>query len=183
MHERLNCRLCGGTLNQVFSLTPTPIANSFPDKPDSDAERYPLDLMQCPECQHVQLKHVFDAETLYGDYKYSTPDAFVPHLERHAKQLKAKYPNADKVLEIGSNNGQFLNILRKHFRAVVGVDPASDDHRFCHAFSHEFAKELAREWKFDLIVANNVFAHIDDLQDVYSRKMEPWCSRFSTSRR
>ena len=168
IYERLNCRFCGGSLFMTMELAPTPLANDFPLKPDADAERFPLQVMQCPECKHVQLKQVADANVLFSDYKYSTPRAFLPHLESLALKLKERYPNADKVLEIGSNNNLFVDVLRKHFRAVVGVDPASPDDRFQRLFTSEFARELGWEWQFHLIVANNVFAHIDDLHDVFA---------------
>lgn len=151
----------------VLELTPTPLANSFPETPYT-GEKIPLQVMECPECHHVQLKHVADAEVLFSDYKYSTPEAFRPHLEECARKLKVKYPDADKVLEIGSNNGMFVDILRGHFRAVIGVDPASPDPRYQRLFTPTLAQELKDEgWEFDLIVANNVFAHIDNLHEVF----------------
>lgn len=168
-YERLNCRLCGGPLFMVLELAPTPLANSFPDKPDSAAERIPLQLMECPECHHVQMKHVADAEVLFSDYKYSTPEAFRPHLEIHARKLMALNTRAARVLEIGSNNNLFVDVLRREgFERVVGVDPASPDERFQRLFTSFFAKEMKEEgWQFDLILANNVFAHIDNLGDVF----------------
>lgn len=165
IYEKLNCRLCGGFLKKVFDLGETPIANSFPMLPDRYGERFPLRVMQCQECEHHQLSHVVDRDTLYGDYKYSTPKAFIPHLEKHADELRAKYTEAKTVLEIGCNNGQFLGVLKARGFEVWGADPASPNPDWRGFFGDEYARKMDR--KFDLIVANNVFAHIDNLHDVF----------------
>ena len=169
--ERKDCRLCGGDLRRVLSLTPTPLANSFPDTPDKRAERYPLDLMQCLNCEHVQLSHVADAETLYSDYKYSTPDAVKPHMRDAIANLRLLYPLAKTILEIGSNNGLYTQMLREAGFTVVGVDPSAPEGTgtIMGYFSDVWAKwALERFGKFDLILANNVFAHINNLQAVFA---------------
>ena len=52
--EKTDCRLCGGKVRKVFELAPTPIANNYQLDPDESAEKYPLELMQCEDCDHVQ---------------------------------------------------------------------------------------------------------------------------------
>src|SRR3990167_1717217 len=127
-YERHDCRLCGSRVEEVLRLKPTPIANSFPDTPLS-GEFYPLGLKQCPDCWHVQSGYVIDDAVLYGThYKYSTPDALKPYLTERALSLKAAYPEAKTVLEIGANNGLFLHALHDAgFEQVIGIDPAGQD--------------------------------------------------------
>lgn len=163
-YERNDCRMCHGALKLQMALTPTPIANSFPREPFS-GEFIPLELMQCVDCSHVQLRHVPSDEAVYVDYKYATPDAAMPYLERYAKSLRRQYPKARRTLEIGCNNGLFLDALKKSGFEPLGIDPATT-HK--NAIPVCFTAKLAeRLCKFDLIVANNVFAHIDDLDSVF----------------
>lgn len=166
--NRTNCRLCNGGLRRVLELTPTPVANSFPDKPYM-GKKYPLNLMECVCCGHVQGEHVVPVDELYGDYRYVTPDAMQKHWRDYAAKLKKRYPSAKRILEIGCNDGKMLQEIRSRFNAGVGIDPAHEgEHIIKGFFSHEKAKELRSSiGKFDLIVANNVFAHIDDLQDTF----------------
>lgn len=166
-YARTTCRLCDGSLKRVLELTPTPLANSFPDKPYM-GEKYPLNLMQCVSCGHVQGEYVVDAETLYGDYKYVTPPAMQAHWKAYAVKLKRRYPQAKRVLEIGCNDGSMLKELRAVFGFALGVDPAGGPDTLRSLFTEETAKEIRKaQGKFDLIVANNVFAHIDNLQGVF----------------
>ncbi len=165
-----HCRLCGGKVGIKLSLNPTPIANSFPDTA-YEGELYPLDLKQCDDCQHVQIGHVVPDSVLYGaSYKYDTPAAQIPAMERQAIALRRKYPKARNVLEIGSNNGLFTDaLLEAGFQQIVGVDP-SGTHPLCWKmpFDTDCAAIVSRRVDgVDLIVANNVLAHIDDLDEVF----------------
>ncbi len=157
----MNCRLCYGPLRTMLSLTPTPIANSFPDHPDQDAARFPLDVAQCIYCDHVQLAEYQAVD--WVDYRYATPEAVRPHLEAAAEGLRRHYPDAKTVLEIGCNNGLYLDVLRKTGFSAIGVDPCTEV-----GIKQPFSAGLARTLEpVDLIVANNVLAHVDDLWDVF----------------
>lgn len=162
--EKNECRLCGGKVVKVFELEPTPIANDYKEQPDEDAERYPLELMQCVDCDHVQQHYVISG--LFNDYKYTTPQTVATYLEPVAKRLRQMNPDAKRVLEIGCNNGVFLDVLKKEDFWVIGVDPATSHP---NGIREHFTEAMSRGFqvKFDLVVANNVFAHIDDLQDVF----------------
>jgi len=144
------------------------LANSFPDKPDRNAKRYPLDLMQCVKCGHVQLGYVPDKIELYGAYKYETPRAQLPSLRVRAKALRKKYPETSSSFEIGANNGLFVHAMHDEGFFAGGMDPTKQDpFVFQDFFNSESASRVRdKNGKFGLILANNVFAHIDDLDEV-----------------
>lgn len=164
-YERTDCRLCAGSLTARLALTPTPPANAFAVSPDTLTQRYPLELNQCNGCEHVQLGYVLDGAELYAGYRYETPKAMSPYLEKAAQRLRIAHPNASTVLEIGSNNGLNADILRRYFNTVLEVDPAGTSPQAIKSpFTASFARNVIG---IDLIVANHVFAHIDDLDDVF----------------
>lgn len=182
MYERHDCRLCGQLVEPVLTLTPTPLANLFPIEPSS-GEYYPLELRQCISCRHVQIGHVVTDSTLYprnnsqsktierpSDYKYRTPPALKPALLDRARLLRARYPNARNVLEIGSNNGLLLDCFHDvGFPSIIGIDPCSTaPMAWRMPFDKPAAQMIRSRWgEVDLIVANNVFAHIDNLRHVF----------------
>lgn len=162
----MNCRMCRGELSLRIKFKPTPIANAFSDEPDT-GELHPLNLMECASCGHVQLDRALET---FQDYKYRTPKAYEKHLRNTAATLKARYPGARKIVEIGSNNGLNTKILQGAFGgSVVGIDPAGT-HWACWKmpFTEIVAERIhKRVGDIDLVVANNVFAHIDDLHEVF----------------
>lgn len=156
----LTCRMCGETGREVLELTPTPLANSFAEYPDADAARHPLGLWQCFGCGHVQLAHRPAID--WVDYRYSTPPGLLPHLRHAAASLRNRYATAHSVIEIGSNNGLNLTVLKEHGFDAIGVDPNARI-----GIREPFTEDLARKMKpVDLILANNVMAHVDDLHEV-----------------
>lgn len=155
------CRMCFGGMRTMLSLTPTPIANSFSAYPDQDAERFPLNVQQCTSCDHVQQEYL--AQIDWTDYHYATPAANRPHLELAAENIRARYPSFKTAWEIGSNNGLYRDILTAHGFTVTGVDPNTTV-----GIKAPFSLELVKGMEStDLIVANNVLAHVDNLSDVF----------------
>lgn len=171
MREKTQCRLCNGSLRGVFGLKSSPVANSYPERPDAGADRYPMELMACNDCGHVQQRFVLDG--LFVDYKYQTPQTVATYLMPVAEAIADACPGG-RVLEIGCNNGVFLDCLVSVGMEPVGVDPATT-HPL--AIRDYFTSRLADKiGTFNVIVGNNVFAHIDDLQDVFrgvERCLEP----------
>jgi SAM-dependent methyltransferase len=145
----------------MLQLTPTPIANSFPPSPDAKAERFPLDIAECIYCGHVQQNH--QATIDWVDYRYKTPSANRAHLAAAAYDLRKQFPWAKRVMEIGCNNGLYLEELRNVGFEAFGVDPNCD-----HGIRAPFSSALSYTLEpVDIIVANNVLAHVDDLWDVF----------------
>lgn len=181
--SRTTCRLCASdTLELVLRLAATPPANAFAPSAESAiaAERYPLDVMRCERCGHVQLAHVVDATLLFTNYVYvsGTSPTFVRHFEEYAAQAVEVLglTAGALVADIGSNDGTLLRAFQDRQCRVRGIDPAKAISEAANAagiatlnafFSAAIAADLRTEMgAADLIVANNVCAHIDDLDDV-----------------
>ena len=177
------CRSCGGTdLRGVLSLGSTPVANTLPLPDQADEDRtHPLFIVVCATCSLVQLGHALRADEIFtDDYPYysSFSSALSAHAGAHAAELLTKRSlGADSlVVEVASNDGYLL----KHFVAagvpVLGIDPSPGPAAAAEAvsvptlvefFGEDLAKQIRKEHgAADVIIANNVLAHVPDLNDV-----------------
>lgn len=183
LSRRHVCRLCSGvSLPLVMRLAPTPPANAFvpAERLGEIQERFPLDVHLCEDCGHLQLLDVVDPEVLFRDYVYvsSTSPVFVDHFRRYAQDVlgHAALPPQALVVEIGSNDGTLLRFFQERGLRVLGVDPAREIAKHATEAGIEtwpsfFSADLARRIRQErgpasVVLANNVFAHIDDLADV-----------------
>jgi SAM-dependent methyltransferase len=181
-YRRTTCRLCGsGDIELAIPLTPTPVADDFVpvSRLDEPQETFPLDVVLCRACGLVQLVDVVDASSIYVEYRYVTKsspglsDHFHAYADHVARRL-ALAPGSS-VVEIGSNDGTLLSFFKAQGMRVLGVDPAREIARLATeggvetrplCFTSDVARELRRErGAADLVVANNVIANIDDLDD------------------
>ena len=180
---RSDCRLCNNDgLQVVCTLSSTPPANDF--RPASSLNEiqdvFPLELMLCDECGHLQLGHVVDPESLFSDYVYvsGTSPSFVAHFDAYANTVWSMGAGAsnDLVVDIGSNDGTLLKSFRKLGARIQGIDPAQKIAKAANKrgvptiaafFSSEIAARIVEEGgQAQIITANNVCAHIDDLSSV-----------------
>ena len=178
---RTDCRLCISTdLETVLELAPTPPANEFVKAGDPEQEKFPLYLVRCRSCGHVQLPVVVDPERLFGKYVYvsGTSPAFVDHFRRYAEKMIAdlSLQPGDLVVDVGSNDGTLLRFFKDAGMRVTGVDPAEAiagrateagiDTMPCF-FDRKVARTIhAKHGPAALVLANNVFAHADDLHEI-----------------
>lgn len=180
---RTRCRLCDSpTLVTVLSLTATPAANEFVlvDRAGFQQEEFPLYLCRCAACLHVQLPVVVSPELLFSNYVYvsGTSPSFVLHFEEYAREMIERFglKPGDLVVDIGSNDGTLLRFFKNAGIRVLGVDPAariaeqacaSGVETICAFFDRNLAAQiLALHGPVDLVLANNVFAHADDLREI-----------------
>lgn len=167
----------------MLSLVPTPLANEVVSRSHAGEvqEKFPLDLVSCSECGHVQLAHLVNPVRLFRNYVYvsGTSPAFKKHFEQLADKvcdLASNEKNVRSVLEIGSNDGTLLAILQKKGYRVVGVDPAEEIAMeatlagiptLVDFFDRQVGRRLRQEHgPFDVVIANNVFAHSGDLSEI-----------------
>jgi SAM-dependent methyltransferase len=174
------CLLCGWTgLEGVIELRPTPPANALAATAEeaTRAARFPLRLVRCPNCGHVQLADKLDRDLLFRDYKYATGAA--PGLVRHyhvlARMLidRHRLPPGSTVVEVGSNDGTLLREFGTAGMRVLGVDPAVElaqqaQRAGVPTLAAHFDDTVAEKIVADhgpaaLVLANNVLAHVGDL--------------------
>lgn len=178
-----NCRVCKSqNFTKVITLGPTPLANAFLTKDQINGGElfFPLDVYFCNNCTFLQLGHVVSPETLFGNYVYvsSTSKVFIEHFEKFAESVFGKYKlNSNSlVIDIGSNDGILLKPFKKLGSKVLGIEPAVKIAKVAQEqgvesisefFSIPLAKKVVKEkGKASVITTTNVFAHIDDLDEV-----------------
>jgi SAM-dependent methyltransferase len=176
------CRLCGESLfSERLSLRPTPLANELYDTrlEAEGADVFPLTLAMCSVCSHVQLVDLVSSQRLFQNYSYQsgTSSFFRKHFEEFAL-LTSQFVRNAPVLEIGSNDGTLLGAYQRLGIRNVGVEPSTQLVKGCRAlgldarvgyFDEKTRNEFVAEFGlFDLIVGNNVFAHIDNLRQVFT---------------
>ena len=156
-------------------------ANSFltrgqTKKPE---RKFPLAIQFCPNCSLLSLAHVVNPNLLFANYYYLTSASapLVEHFKDEAKLIASRYIKSkhDLVIEFGSNDGGLLLALKNKCR-VLGVDPAKNVATIAKKngvetkvafFTEKTAKDIWMHYgKAKVVLANNVFAHIDDIHDV-----------------
>ncbi len=174
------CRVCGReTLEKFLSLGPSPLANNFltADQLRQPEPYFPLDVYFCRTCWLVQLADVVPPETLFGEYLYLTGASgpMRTHFADLAADLVRRFrlPPDSLVVDVGSNDGTFLQQIQGYGLRPLGVEPATNVVAVAHArgvetlnafFNEDVAKGIAREkGSAKVIVATNVFAHVHDL--------------------
>ncbi|HUC17979.1 MAG TPA: class I SAM-dependent methyltransferase [Acetobacteraceae bacterium] len=182
MPSALACRFCGAPLAESFlDLGLSPLANSYVKAEDAGAPEtfYPLHVRVCGQCLLVQLPVLESAEQIFSDYLYfsSFSDSWLRHAESYAGMIAGRLglTAASKVVEIASNDGYLLQYFKARGIPVLGVEPAANVAQAALAkgiptdvsfFSVKTAERLKREGHAaDLVAANNVLAHVPDLND------------------
>jgi SAM-dependent methyltransferase len=181
------CRICKGTdLTRILSLGEHPPVDNFTDVEHiKDEKRYPLDVYFCGTCSLVQLLDVVAEEVLFhGDYAYfsSASKPLVDHFRSYADDLKREHlKEGDLIVDIGSNDGILLQNFVEKYR-VLGIEPSANVAKVAREkgvetvdgfFTVEMAKQLAEKYgKAKVISANNVFAHIDNLDEIVNAVQE-----------
>ncbi len=176
------CRLCAAPLTRTFlDLGAMPLANAFlrPEQLAQPEPRYPLHARVCDHCLLVQVDAVVRREEIFEDYAYfsSYSSSWVEHARRFAQAATQRFGLNEKsmVVEVASNDGYLL----KHFVAqgipCHGIEPARNvaaaaeaagvPTEVCFLGSTTGAAMRARGLAADLLVANNVLAHVPDLHD------------------
>jgi len=180
-----SCRLCAAVLpDAVLDLGETPLANAYVRAEDLDRAEphYPLRLLLCAQCGLVQLEAAASPEAIFGSYQYFS--SYSCTLLRHSRLFaecvveRLGLTTGDLVVEVASNDGYLLQYFQAAGLDVLGIEPAGNV--ACVAlergiptisrfFGAEVACELVRAGRAPrLVVANNVVAHVPDLNDFLS---------------
>lgn len=178
-----HCRYCKSELSESFvDLGVSPVSNAFLDettrwKPEVF---YPLATFVCSRCYLVQALDIESAEHHFNDnyiYFSSFSEEWVAHARRFAEAMvdSRRLDSKTQVVEIASNDGYLLQHFAKFQIPVLGVEPSANVARVAEGkgiptvvrfFSQETARLLVEQGQAaDLIVANNVLAHVPDIGD------------------
>jgi SAM-dependent methyltransferase len=176
------CRACGHAVRHTFvDLGMSPLCEAYVSAAQLNRSEtfYPLHAWVCEHCFLVQLEQFVTPGEIFGEYAYfsSYADSWVEHARRYCELVMQRFQIGarSRVVEIASNDGYLL----QHFRAagvpVLGVEPAANVAAAALArgiptvvkfFGAQTARELAAEFgKPDLLLGNNVLAHVPDLND------------------
>lgn len=178
------CRICGQIgLKPILSLGKTPLANALlrEDQLSESEPTWPLELVWCPDCSLAQITETVPPEILFRDYAYfsSFSDTMVAHARSIVDRLlKTRNLSAESLaVEIASNDGYLLQWYHKAGIPVLGIEPAqniakvAESERSVRTISEFFGRDLAEQLaksgqQADVIHANNVLAHVADLNGV-----------------
>jgi SAM-dependent methyltransferase len=175
------CRFCGAPLQDVFSdLGMSPLANSYlsPERVNAMEPFYPLRALVCGRCFLVQLEEFETPEQIFSDYAYfsSYSSSWLEHSRRYAEQMieRLGLDERSQVVELASNDGYLLQFFRERQISVLGIEPAANVAEVAKEkgiptvvefFGEDVARSLAGESAADLLLGNNVLAHVPDLND------------------
>lgn len=177
-----NCRFCQTPLSHTFvDLGMSPVANDYLKEDQfKDEKFYPLHTYVCENCFLVQLPNVVAREKIFNDkYAYfsSYSDSWLKHAKDYVSMMMKNFKfNKDSlVVELASNDGYLLQYFKDAKIPVLGIEPSANVAEeamkkgipsIVKFFGVQTAKELVMENKYaDLIIGNNVFAHVPDVND------------------
>ena len=164
------CIACGSTyLIPVLDLNSQPLANAYKKVQNNPEQTFPLAINRCNHCYHVQLTHQVNPELMFKDYAYvsGTAKTSLEYFNWLVDQIVKQYGSTpESVLDIGCNDGSFLNAWGGTGASRYGVDPAENLHPIsslnhtvhCGFFT---GKEFGSK-PFDVITCLNAFAHNAD---------------------
>ncbi|MCL6700797.1 class I SAM-dependent methyltransferase [Pseudomonas sp. T1.Ur] len=179
----MNCRGCGTALAlPLIDLGTSPPSNAYvrADQLDQAEQWVPLKVAVCQQCWLVQTEDYTRADTLFdAEYAYfsSFSSTWLAHAERYVAEMVERFDlGADsRVVEIAANDGYLLQYVAKHGIPCLGVEPTRSTAEAARAkgleirelfFGRETATQLIGEgWAADLMAANNVLAHVPDIND------------------
>lgn len=173
------CLLCNQNTQLILSLGSTPLANEFV-KDKLEQELFPLNIIQCQECNHVQINCIVDKKRLFENYFYvaSTSSTNVKHFQDYALKIINKFSltSDDIVCDIASNDGCFLKNFKKNNIKIIGIDPAKNIAEKANLegmptipefFGLSLANDMLQKYgKFKIITCNNMLAHNKDIDNI-----------------
>jgi SAM-dependent methyltransferase len=178
---KTNCRFCGTLLTNVFAdLGMSPLANAYLSEEQLGQMEpfFPLRALVCDNCLLVQLEDYETPEVIFADYAYfsSYSTSWLEHSQRYVEMAVERFglDGSSSVVELASNDGYLLQYFVERGVPVLGVEPAANVAEVAEEkgiptvvrfFGRETARELAERTRPNLLLGNNVLAHVPDLND------------------
>ena len=169
--------ICKNKLKQKINFGNLPLINNYTIK--KNLKKYPTIISQCQNCLLIQLKYSVPDKLLFpNNYSYLSGNSkekinnFISILAKIKKTSKKKNP---QILDIGSNDGSFLEIVKKKYPKVLGVEPTNTARNAIKKgintikkpLDFKLAKKIVNKYsKFDFIIATNFFAQTNNLKEI-----------------
>lgn len=178
----ISCRFCNTPLNQtVVNLGLSPLANAYRNECQVDEPEtfYPLCVRVCEACYLVQVPQVETRDVIFDDdYAYfsSYSDAWLEHCKTYTSMIvdKLGLDASSHVIEVASNDGYLLQYFLEKGIPALGIEPATNVADTAidagiptikEFFGVDTASQLPEEQRGDLLIGNNVLAHVPDIND------------------
>ncbi len=179
---RRPCRSCGAALTETFAdLGMSPLANRYllAEQLHQMEPFYPLHAYVCGTCFLVQLEEFETPQHIFGDYAYfsSYSETWLAHAKAYVESMTARFGlnSQSQVVEIASNDGYLLQYFTQRGIPALGIEPAANVAAVAETngvptriafFGRDTAHALVAEGRqADLLLGNNVLAHVPDLND------------------
>ena len=179
----MNCRFCKSELTDVFiDLINSPASNSFltEEQLNEPENYYPLKVFTCRNCFLVQLDEYKKSDDIFDDeyvYYSSYSTTALKHAKNYVEKMidRFRFNEQSQVIEIASNDGYLLQYFKEKNVPVLGIEPTGNTAEVSRSkgienisefFGTELAVKLvAQGRKADLLLGNNVLAHVPDIVD------------------
>jgi len=182
----LTCRHCGSLLELPFlDLGTAPPSNAYLSREQLKSAEvwYPLRLLVCTHCWLVQTEDYADSDELFtDDYAYfsSVSSSWLTHAKQYVEEMISRFDltTESTVVEVAANDGYLLQYVKQQSIPCYGIEPTLSTAEAARAkgidivnefFGVKLAKNLVQQGRMaDLTVANNVLAHVPDINDFVS---------------
>lgn len=179
----MKCRFCKARLEHVFiDLNNSPASNSFLTKEQLNEPEvfYPLKVYTCTNCFLVQVDEYKKSDAIFNnDYAYfsSYSTGWLAHSKEYVEKMIERFDfnSGSAIVEIASNDGYLLQYFKQHNIPVLGIEPTANTaevainkgiETIVDFFGVKLANELSASGrKADLLLGNNVLAHVPDIVD------------------
>lgn len=179
----MHCRFCNNPLDKVFiDLINSPASNSFLTKEQLNEPEtfYPLKVFVCDRCRLVQVDEYKKSDAIFNsEYVYfsSFSTSWLAHCKAYSDLMvrRFNFDSSSLIVEIASNDGYLLQYFKEKQIPVLGIEPTKNTAEVAigkgiptvtEFFGVKLAKDLVAEGKkADLLLGNNVLAHVPDILD------------------
>jgi len=173
--RKSQCRVCDNkNIKCILDLGEQPLANNFTNNL-LESESFPLKLMLCNTCYHLQLSEVVNPNILYKNYIYvsGTSNTLVKYFDNLSDYIISD-SKSGTIVEIACNDGSQLNIFKEKNWVTIGVDPAENLYQYsskksdiyCSFWNIETSEKIKERYNtVDVILCQNVFAHTDNINE------------------